>query len=85
VFVEAKPSEVWVLVAPSGQQQPYFMLLAGSDLDMRADALRTCFPGMPLFAPTRERGTANVLIGLGVTNADKTAISKPASWPVNAW
>lgn len=85
VFVEAKPSEVWVLVAPSGQQQPYFMLLAGSDLDMRADALRTCFPGMPLFAPTRERGTANVLIGLGVTNADKTAISKPASWPANAW
>ncbi len=85
VLVDTKPSEVWVLVAPSDQQQPFFMLLAGSDLAMRADALRACFPGMPLFAPARERGSANVLISLGVTDADKTAIRKPASWPANAW
>lgn len=85
VLNEAQPGEVWVLVAPAGQQAPYFLLLAGSDLSLRSDALRVCFPGMLLFAPTRERRSANVLISLGVGDADKAVIGKPASWPANAW
>jgi hypothetical protein len=83
-LVESSPNEVWIVVSPSGQP-PYFMLLADSDLALRADALRACFPGMPVFAPDRGHDSANTLLRLGVNDIDKAAISKPASWPVNAW
>lgn len=84
-LVEPAPHELWVLLAPSGQLAPYFMLLAGRDQILRPEVLRSCFAGMPLFAPTRDQTTANVLIRLGIGEADKNAVGKPASWPGNAW
>jgi hypothetical protein len=85
ILSEAQPGELWVLVAPSGQQAPYFLMLAGNDLSLRSDALRVCFPGILLFTPARKQGSANRLISLGVSDADKAVISKPASWPANVW